>query len=351
MNTYEGELEMRKRDQRDDWKWQVKNSIRYFEDGNNYEVKITPYYNKLIDNQSEKCPIKKQCIPSLEEKTIGNYESYNIDVNDSLGEEKYMPVKNLVHRYKDKVLLIVTNQCFMNCRFCTRKRVTNKAKFDCDLREAFKYIEKHQEIRDVLISGGDPLTMEDKHLEEIIRTVRKNKHIDIIRIGTRAPVVMPMRITNSLVNILKQYNPIWINTHFNTFKEITEESKEACRKIVDAGIPMGNQSVLLKDVNDSTEEYKKLCLELVKMRIRPYYLYQCDVGVGLNHFRTKIQTGIEIIDEMRRTTTGFAVPEYIIDSPNGGKLRIQKNNLLDMDDTKVVLKNYEEEIFVYPQGN
>ena len=334
----------------DDWKWQVANSLRYMEKGNDYEVKIPPYYEGLIDYNNQQCPIKKQCMPDIREINFMNYDQYNINIDDSLGEDNYSPAKNLVHKYKEKVLLIVTNQCFMNCRFCTRKRITNKFKFDYDLSEAFEYIKEHEEIRDVLISGGDPLTLDDSCLESIIKTLRKIKHIDIIRIGTRSPVVMPMRITDELVRMLKKYNPIWINTHFNTYAEVTEQSKEACIKIVEAGIPLGNQSVLLKDVNDNVEAYKKLCLELVKIRVRPYYLYQCDVGRGLEHFRTKIQVGMEIVNEMRKITTGFAVPEYVIDSPNGGKIHIQKNNIIKIDDEKIVFENYDGKRCVYPQG-
>lgn len=333
-----------------DWKWQVKNSIKRTVIGNEYEMKVTPYYEKLIDCNDEKCPIKQQCVPSDEECKTTDYNVENIDIRDFLNEEKYSPVTNLVHRYKDKVLLLVTNQCFMNCRFCTRKRVTSNPEFESNLKKAFEYIKEHTEIKDVLISGGDPLTLDDKKIEKILKEIRNIEHIDIIRIGTRAPVVLPMRITEDLVNMIRKYQPVWINTHFNTYKEITEDSKEACRKIVDAGIPLGNQSVLLKNVNDSVDKYKKLCTELVKIRVRPYYLYQCDVGRGLDHFRTKIEVGINIINEMRKSTTGFAILEYIIDSPNGGKLRIQKSNLLEIDDNKVTLENYDGEICVYPQG-
>lgn len=335
-----------------DWKWQEFNSIT--DDGKyhgRFKIKVSPYYYSLMNYEDENCPIKKQAFPSeLEDNICKEYSKYGIDINDSLAEERMSPVENLVHRYPDRVLLTVTNNCFMYCRFCTRKRLTGSCCSNFELEKAFLYIEMHNEIRDVLISGGDPFTLEDETLEKIIIRLRAIKHVEIIRIGTRAPVVMPMRVTDKLVNILKKYHPIWINTHFNHPKEITNLSIKACNKIVDAGIPLGNQSVLLRDINDSLEIYKELCLKLVKNRIRPYYLYQCDIGKGNEHFRTKVQAGIDIIKGLRQYTTGFAIPTFVIDAPNGGgKIAINPNNIIEETKEKIVLCNKDNQLFIYPE--
>lgn len=333
-----------------DWKWQVNNSIIDQNQDYFFPMKVTPYYYNLIDNDGD-CPIKKQAIPTeYESINIDDYANFGVDVNDSLCEEKQMPVPNLVHRYKDRVLLLVTNNCFMFCRFCTRKRVTGSSCGKNNISEAIKYIEKHTEIKDVLISGGDPFTLSDEEIDGILKQLRRIKHLKIIRIGTRAPVVLPMRITENLISIINKYKPIWINTHFNHPKELTQEAIEACSKFIDSGIPLGNQTVLLKNINDDAEIMKKLCLKLIANRIRPYYLYQCDIGKGLDHFRTKIQTGIDIINQLRFSVSGFAIPLYVIDAPNGGgKFPIMDNYIVERTDKKIVLGKGDGQVFTYPE--
>ena len=340
-----------------DWKWQAQNSVTQVEKVSQenieckFNMRITPYYADLMDNSST-CPIRQQAVPSNDEncEIYEDYSKYGIELHDSLGEEKYTPVSHLVHRYPDRVMLETTNNCFMYCRFCTRKRLTRIPNRKNNLKEAYEYIRNNKQIRDVLISGGDPLTLDDEELEEIISELRGIEHVEIIRIGTRAPVVLPMRITDELVNMLKKYQPIWINTHFNHPKEITKESAKACQRIVDAGIPMGNQSVLLKGINDDAKIIKELCLKLVQIRVRPYYLYQCDLGVGMEHFRTKVQVGVDIIRELRQNITGFAIPTYVIDAPNGGgKIAISPNNVLEWNSQYVKMKNFKGEIFYYPE--
>lgn len=341
-----------------DWKWQAENCITNPNEvceekvQCNFNMRITPYYAGLMSNDNN-CPIRKQAVPTEEENEIYNdkFVKYGINLYDSLAETKYSPVKHLVHRYPDRVLIEATNNCFMYCRFCTRKRLTRIDKHKNDLTEAFEYIRNNECIRDVLISGGDPLTLEDNELETIVSTLRSIEHIEIIRIGTRAPVVLPMRITDDLVNMLKKYHPLWINTHFNHPNEVTLEAENACRKLVDAGIPLGNQSVLLKGVNDNAEVYKELCTKLVKMRVRPYYLYQCDLGMGVEHFRTEVKKGIDIIQALRQNITGFAVPNFVIDAPNGGgKIPINLDNVIDWNDEYIKLKNYKGDVFIYPEA-
>ncbi len=340
-----------------DWKWQAENCITNPDEvckekiKCNFNMRITPYYAGLMEND-EKCAIRKQAIPTEEENIIYNdkFVQYGVNLYDSLAEREYSPVKHLVHRYPDRVLIEATNNCFMYCRFCTRKRLTRIDKQRNDLTETFEYIRNNKCIRDVLISGGDPLTLEDNELETIISILRSIEHVEIIRIGTRAPVVLPMRITNDLVNMLKKYHPIWINTHFNHPKEVTPESENACCKLANAGIPLGNQSVLLKGINDNVEVYKELCTKLVKMRVRPYYLYQCDLGMGIEHFRTEVKKGIEMIQSLRQNITGFAIPNFVIDAPNGGgKISINPDNVIDWNNEYIKLKNYKGDVFIYPE--
>jgi lysine 2,3-aminomutase len=241
----------------------------------------------------------------------------------------------------------------MYCRHCTRRRTVGEEDFtitDEEVDTAVDYIAKNPQIRDVLISGGDPLTLSDSRLESIISKLRKIEHVEIIRIGTRVPVVMPMRITTELLNMLKKYQPIWINTHFNHPRELTAESLKACADIIDSGIPLGNQSVLLRDINDNTETMKELLLKLVKARIRPYYLYQCDLSEGLGHFRTKVETGIDIIRNLTGTISGYAVPKFVIDAPNGGgKVPMNPEYIISLDAEKVVMRNYKDVTYTYPQ--
>jgi len=271
---------------------------------------------------------------------------------DPLGEASSEPVEGLVHRYPDRVLLLLTHRCSMYCRHCTRRRVVGEN--DCDLTngkltKAIDYIRKHSEVRDVLLSGGDPLLLDDAHLENIISQIRAIPHVEVIRIGTRVPVVMPMRITESLVGMLRKYHPLWINTHFNHPREITPDSSDACRRIADAGIPLGNQTVLLRGVNNDAEILKKLFTELTRIRVRPYYLYQCDLSQGIGHFRTKVAEGIDIMKHIRGFISGYAVPTFVIDAPGGGgKVPINPQYVESMDDDKIVIRNYLDELYTYP---
>lgn len=348
-----------------DWHWQLKNRIttgdelakviplspQEKEELNlclqNFRMAITPYYASMINTKDANCPIRKQCIPSIQELDIRS-----CDMEDPLSEDRSSPVPNIVHRYPDRVLFLLTKKCSTYCRHCTRRRMVGEEDFSIsrkNLDMALKYIAGNPQIRDVLLSGGDPFILEDQFLEEIIARVRAIPHVEIIRIGTRTPVVMPMRITSQLLDTLKKYHPIWINTHFNHPDEITEASAKACEKIVDAGIPLGNQSVLLRGVNDDVETLKKLFLKLVQIRVRPYYLYQCDVAKGLNHFRTPVQEGIEIMRNLRGYISGYAVPTFVIDAPmGGGKIPINPEYVVGIDDKEVVMKNYKGDIYRYP---
>ncbi|MDF2685952.1 MAG: kamA [Clostridia bacterium] len=312
-----------------------------------FRMAITPYYASLIKTSDKNDPIRRQAVPSIDE----TYSCDN-DLSDPLNEEGDSPVSHIVHRYPDRVLFLVTFKCAMYCRHCTRRRVVgeeDKIITEKELKPALDYIRSHTEIRDVLISGGDPLVMSTEKLEHIISGLRCIPHVDIIRIGTRVPVVMPMRITPELVDMLKKYQPIWINTHFNHPNEITPDSERACAAIIDAGIPLGNQSVLLRGINDNAEVMKELLLKLVHMRVRPYYLYQCDLSRGISHFRTDVETGIDIMHKLTGNISGYAVPKYVIDAPHGGgKIPINYNYVISKDDREVVMENYKGEIYKYP---
>ena len=349
-----------------DWRWQYKNRITDIEklaeileisesekaNISNCLVKfrmaITPYYASLMDSHDIYDPIRMQAVPSISEMNVFPWE-----MQDPLNEEGSSPIKNIVHRYPDRVLFLLTGCCAMYCRHCSRRRfvgeednaITNK-----EIEDAVDYIRKTSEIRDVLISGGDPLTLSDERLDYILSELRGISHIDTIRIGTRVPVTMPMRITSSLLSVLKKHHPIWINTHFNHPNELTDTAVQACSKIVDAGIPLGNQSVLLKGINDDVEVMKKLLLKLIKARIRPYYLYQCDLSEGLEHFRTDVRVGIKIIQDLTGNISGYAIPRFVIDAPGGGgKIPINPEYIVSMNDKAIVMKNYLEEIYEYPQ--
>ncbi len=313
-----------------------------------FRMAITPYYASLIDPGDPNDPIRRQCVPTIEE-TIPCAD----DMADPLGEEKDSPVPHIVHRYPDRVLLLVTLRCSTYCRHCTRRRLVGEEDrliTDAALRTALDYVRAHEEIRDVLISGGDPLVMPTAKLESIIAAIRAIPHVDIVRIGTRVPVVLPQRIDGELLAMLKKYQPIWINTHFNHPNEITPESERACEAIVDAGIPLGNQSVLLRGVNDNAETMKKLLLRLVHMRVRPYYLYQCDMSQGISHFRTPVEKGIEIMHALTGYISGYAVPKYVIDAPGGGgKIPVNYEYVISRDDKEVVLENFRGDTYRYIQ--
>jgi len=352
-------------DEWNDWRWQLRNRIMDLDtlkkvinltpiedEGvksslGKLRMAITPYWITLIDKDDPDDPIRRQAIPTIKELEIKEE-----DIFDPLFEEVDSPVKGLTHRYPDRVLFLITDQCGMYCRHCTRRRLAgerDKPRTKEELMAGIEYIREHTEINDVLLSGGDALLVSDNILELIIKELRKIPHIDVIRIGTRAPSTLPMRITNELVEMLKKYHPIWLNTQFNHYKEITDESKKAILKLVDAGIPVGNQSVLLKGINDCPIIQKKLVNELVKIRVRPYYLYQCDLSQGISHFRTSVGKGIEIIENLRGHISGFKIPTYIVDTLGGGKIPVFPDYLISMSDRKVILRNYEGGIFSYTE--
>jgi lysine 2,3-aminomutase len=313
-----------------------------------FRMAVTPYYLSLIHTGDTNDPIRRMCIPSVQEMLpCAN------DRTDPLNEDADSPVPHIVYRYPDRVLFLVTMECAEYCRFCTRRRIVGEedhAISDSEIETAVMYIRKHNEIRDVLISGGDPLTLSTQKLETIVKAVRAIPHVEIIRIGTRVPVVMPMRITQELLDMLKKYQPIWINTHFNHPNELTPDSKLACRMIADAGIPLGNQTVLLNGVNNDLETMKTLMKELVRNRVRPYYLYQCDLSRGISHFRTPVEDGINIVHGLQGFITGFAVPKFVLDCPGGGgKVPINYDYVLSHDSEKYVLENYAGKTYTYPQ--
>jgi lysine 2,3-aminomutase len=348
----------------EDWRWQIRNRVRSIDTitkfmkltpqeergvvgaGDKLTMSIPPYFLALIDGSNPGCPIRLQSVPQ-------EYE-FETDVNeltDPCGEDKNSPVHGLVHRYPDRVLFLVNEMCAMYCRYCTRSRMVgdgnhtlNTSTYD----SALEYIRSHKEIRDVLISGGDPLTLGDRMLEYLIKSVKAIPHVEFVRIGTRIPVTLPQRITPELIAMFKKYSPLWMSIHFNHPKEVTPRVKHACNMIADAGIPMGSQTVLLKGINDKPEVMKKLFHELLKIRVRPYYIYQCDPIVGSKHFRTSVATGINIIENLRGHTTGYAVPTFVIDGPGGGgKIPVTPNYIVSNSDGRYTLRNFAGEKFTY----
>ncbi|MBA4250339.1 MAG: lysine 2,3-aminomutase [Chlorobiaceae bacterium] len=307
-----------------------------------FQVRINPYYLSLIRYPGD--PIWLQCVPDIKE-----LQDFDAD-SDPLMEDAMSPVPNITHRYPDRALFLTTSQCGLYCRFCTRKRkVGNSEKISMKgLEAAFNYLEQHTEIRDVILSGGDPLMLTDVMLEKILARLRQIKHIEIIRLGTKMPCVLPQRITPKLCDMLKKYHPIYINTHFNHPWEITPESKQACEMLANVGCPVGNQMVLMKGVNDDPLVVRDLMQKLLAIRVRPYYIYMADETKGANHFRTSIQKGIEIIENLRGWTSGLAVPHFVIDAPGGGgKIPILPNYVMHYDEDKIVLRNFKKGIFVY----
>ncbi|CUS78487.1 lysine 2,3-aminomutase [Candidatus Kryptonium thompsonii] len=308
-----------------------------------YPVRINPYYLSLIRYKGD--PIWLQCFPSPEE--LADEEM----PEDPLDEDAMSPVPSITHRYPDRVLFLVTSQCSMYCRFCTRKRkVGDSSKISMKfIQDGIEYIRNHPEVRDVILSGGDPLMLTDYMLEKIIKALREIPHVEIIRIGTKMPCVLPQRITENLCNMLKKYHPIYVNTHFNHPWEITPESKRACEMLADAGIPVGNQTVLLRGVNDDPYVMQDLMKKLLAIRVRPYYIYQADITRGANHFRTPIKVGIEIMDKLRGHISGLAVPYYVIDAPGGGgKIPILPHYVIAHNESEIILRNFRYEIYVYP---
>ena len=349
-----------------DWKWQVKNRIVNLEQLRKYirltpeeeegvaqslkmlRMAITPYYLSLIDPEDPFCPIRKQAIP-----TIAETHRAEADLLDPLHEDEDSPVPGLTHRYPDRVLFLITDQCSMYCRHCTRRRFAGQKDHESSadrIQAAIDYIARTPQVRDVLLSGGDALMVSDERLESIIKRLREIPHVEIIRIGTRVPVVCPQRITPELVAMLRKYHPIWLNTHFNHPNEITAESIAACERMADAGIPLGNQSVLLRGVNDCVHIMKDLVQKLVRMRVRPYYIYQCDLSMGLEHFRTPVSKGIEIMEGLRGHTSGYAVPTFVVDAPGGGgKTPVMPTYIISQSPGRIVLRNYEGVITTYTE--
>ncbi len=349
------------------WKWQIRNRLTHKEHFQEYiqltdneikgfdiaqnklSVSVTPYFFNLIDPNNPNCPIRKQIIPTGSESIISDGE-----FSDPVGEENTMPVPGIVHRYPDRVLFLVTSTCASYCRYCTRSRLVSNAQnydFHPSLEAGFEYIENNNSIRDVLISGGDPLLLSDNKIHYILNRLRKIDHIEFVRIGSRIPVFLPQRITDNLLSIFKEQENLWVSIHVNHPQECTEELYNTCRKLVCSGIPLGNQTVLLKGINDKTNIMKSLIHRLMMMKVKPYYLYQCDLIEGSAHFRTDPSVGLKIISELRGYTTGYSIPQFVIDAPGGGgKIPINPDYILKYDNEEILLKNYEGEIYSYPSN-
>jgi lysine 2,3-aminomutase len=348
------------------WAWQMRNRITTLAglesrlvlteeeragvilSGNKLALAITPHFFNLIHPTDPDCPIRRQVIPRIEESWDNPEE-----MADPCGEDSHMPVPGLVHRYPDRVLFLVTDRCAAYCRYCTRSRVVSgvgEQELHTEWEAAFRYLETHPEIRDVLLSGGDALILSDNKLEALLKRLRSIPHLEFIRIGSRVPIFLPQRITPELCQMLAKYHPLWMSVHANHPRELTTEVKAALERLADHGIPLGNQSVLLRGVNDDPAIYKILVQKLLRCRVRPYYLYQCDLIKGSSHLRTSVAKGIEIIEQLRGHTTGYAVPQFVIDAPGGGgKVPINPDYLINRDDGMTLIRNYENKIFAYPE--
>lgn len=347
------------------WRWQLSNRINSVEEFEQviplteserkalratdlFRVDITPYFISLIDPNDPDDPIRKQVVPTDKELV-----PFTAMMEDSLAEDRHSPVPGLVHRYPDRVLMLVTTQCATYCRYCTRSRIVgdpsatfSRAEFEMQL----EYLKRTPQVRDVLLSGGDPLVLAPKILEEILRRLREIPHIEIVRIGSRVPVFLPMRVDSDLCDMLQRYHPLWLNIHVNHPNEISMELAQATDCLTRAGIPLGNQAVLLAGVNDNIHIQRQLVQDLVRIRVRPYYLYQCDLVEGAGHFRTPVAKGIEIMEGLRGHTSGYAVHQFIVDAPGGGgKIPVTPNYLLSMSDHKIVLRNYEGYVTTYEE--
>ncbi|MGA6924808.1 MAG: KamA family radical SAM protein [Desulfosarcina sp.] len=350
-----------------DWQWQTSHRIRtlaqlesmiclsederaaFTQAGNVLPLGITPYYMSLVSIDDPSQPIRRTVIPTVQESVRGVGEA-----DDPLGEDGMSPVPGLVHRYPDRVLLLLSDFCSTYCRYCTRSRVVGHGGIHPSrnrLERAFAYIEQTPTVRDVLLSGGDPLMLGEEKLSWILSRLRQIPHVEIVRIGTKVPAVLPQRITPRLVRMLRQYHPLWMSLHFTHPDECTPEANRACAMLADAGIPLGSQTVLLKGVNDRLETMRDLVHHLLKMRIRPYYLYQCDPITGSSHFRTPIETGLAIIRGLRGFTSGYAVPTYVVDAPGGGgKIPLMPDYVVGREDDALVMKNYEGQLYRYPEA-
>lgn len=349
-----------------DWKWQLRNRVTNLAglegrlvltpeeragvlfSGSKLSLAITPHFFNLIHPTDPGCPIRRQVMPRVEETTTTAEE-----MADPCGEDFHMPVPGLVHRYPDRVLFLVTDRCAAYCRYCTRSRVVSGAgeqELHTDFEEAFRYLERHTEVRDVLFSGGDALLFSDEKLEYLLARARAIPHLEFLRIGSRVPIFLPQRITPELCRMLQKYHPLFMSVHVNHPRELTLEVREALGRLADHGVPLGNQSVLLAGVNDSIEVMRTLMQKLLLCRVRPYYLYQCDLIQGSSHLRAPVSKGLEIIEGLRGHTSGYAVPQYVIDAPGGGgKVPINPGYVLYQDDEKVVIRNYEGKVFEYPE--
>ena len=350
----------------DDWRWQLRNRVTTLSGlesrliltneerggvllaGTKLALAVTPHYFNLIERDNPACPIRRQVIPRIEEGYDSPY-----DMADPCGEDAAMPVPGLVHRYPDRVLFLVTDRCASYCRYCTRSRVVSgvgEQELHTDFEEAFAYLEKNRQVRDVLLSGGDALLLSDDKLEGLLRRLRGIPHIEFLRIGTRVPIFLPQRVTPALCAMLKKYHPLWMSVHVNHPRELTLEVRDALGRLADSGIPLGNQSVLLAGVNDNVQTMKELVHKLLQCRVRPYYLYQCDLILGSSHLRTSVAKGVEIIEALRGFTTGYAIPQFVIDAPGGGgKVPINPGYVLYHDRDKVVVRNFEGRVFEYPE--
>ena len=351
-----------------DWRWQLQHRITTVEQlqkflptltpaelagtrlaNHKLALGITPYFFNLIDPADENCPIRQQVVPRIEETQTASWE-----MSDPCGEDEHSPVPGLVHRYPDRVLFLVTDRCASYCRYCTRSRLVSNASgydFHPEFDKQIAYIAAHPEIRDVLLSGGDPLLLSDEKLENLLSRLRAIPHVEFLRLGTRIPIFLPQRITAELCGMLKQFHPLFISIHTNHPRELTTEVRAALGQLADAGIPLGNQSVLLKRVNDDVDVMKALLQKLLICRVKPYYLYQCDLIAGSAHLRASVAKGLEIMEQLRGYTTGYAVPTYVIDAPGGGgKVPISPEYVLCRNAGRVLIRNFEGKIFEYPEN-
>lgn len=347
-----------------DWRWQLTHRLGTAEElarvvrltpeeraglsaPGHFRVGVTPYFASLMDPDDPHCPIRRQVIPTERELLASAGEA-----SDSLAEDSHSPVPGLVHRYPDRVLLLAVDVCASYCRYCTRSRLVGHGQMapsEARIEKALEYVRKTPTVRDVLLSGGDPLTLDDERLDWILAELRAISHVELIRIGTKTPAVLPQRITFRLCQVLRKYHPLWMSLHFTHPDECTPESSLACSRLADAGIPLGSQTVLLKGINDDVATMKQLVHRLVMMRVRPYYLYQCDPITGSSHFRTSVAKGLEIIEGLRGHTTGYAVPHFVIDAPGGGgKVPLQPEYYAGRDGDDILLRNYEGKVFRYP---
>jgi len=351
-----------------DWRWQMKHRITTVEQlqkflptltpeeaagaklaNHKLALGITPYFFNLIDPADEHCPIRRQVVPRIEETTTAAWE-----MSDPCGEDSHSPVPGLVHRYPDRVLFLVTDRCAAYCRYCTRSRLVSNASgydFHPEYDKQINYIAAHPEIRDVLLSGGDPLLLGDDKLETLLGRLRAIPHVEFLRLGSRIPTFLPQRITPELCAMLKKFHPLFLSIHSNHPRELTTEVRAALGRLAEAGIPLGNQSVLLKHVNDDADVMKALMQKLLMCRVKPYYLYQCDLIAGSAHLRTSVAKGLEIMEKLRGHTTGYAVPQYVIDAPGGGgKVPVNPEYVLCRNAGRVLIRNFEGKIFEYPEA-